>query len=80
MGSEDAGILSNGRDIDEVMLNMLDKMITEETELVSIYYGSDVREEEAQALLEKIQGKYDSVDVEFQNGGQPVYYYIVSAE
>ena len=80
MGIGDAGILSNGRDIDEVMLNMLDKMITEETELVSIYYGSDVKEEEAQALLEKIQGKYDSVDVEFQNGGQPVYYYIVSAE
>ncbi|MDE6530728.1 MAG: DAK2 domain-containing protein [Lachnospiraceae bacterium] len=80
MGIGDAGILSNGRDIDEVMLNMLEKMITEETELVSIYYGSDVKEEEAQALLEKIQEKYDSVDVEFQNGGQPVYYYIVSAE
>ncbi|MDE6687923.1 MAG: DAK2 domain-containing protein, partial [Lachnospiraceae bacterium] len=80
MGIGDSGILSNGKDIDEVMLNMLDKMITEETELVSIYYGSDVKEEDAQALLEKIQGKYDSVDVEFQNGGQPVYYYIVSAE
>ncbi|MDE6713567.1 MAG: DAK2 domain-containing protein [Lachnospiraceae bacterium] len=80
MGIGDSGILSNGKDIDEVMLNMLDKMITEDTELVSIYYGSDVKEEDAQALLEKIQGKYDSVDVEFQDGGQPVYYYIVSAE
>lgn len=80
MGIGDAGILSNGRDIDEVMLNMLDKMIAEDTELVSIYYGADVKEDEAQALLEKIQGKYDSVDVEFQSGGQPVYYYIVSAE
>lgn len=80
MGIGDAGILSNGRDIDEVMMNMLDKMITEDTELVSIYYGADVKEADAQALLEKIQGKYDSVDVEFQNGGQPVYYYIVSAE
>ncbi len=80
MGIGDAGILSNGRDIDEVMMNMLDKMITEDTELVSIYYGADVKEADAQALLEKIQEKYDSVDVEFQNGGQPVYYYIVSAE
>ena len=80
MGIGDAGILSNGRDIDEVMINMLDKMITDETELVSIYYGSDVKEADAQALLEKIQEKYGSVDVEFQNGGQPVYYYIVSAE
>lgn len=80
MGIGDAGILSNGRDIDEVMLNMLDKMVAEDTELVSIYYGADVKEDEAQALLEKIQGKYDSVDVEFQSGGQPVYYYIVSAE
>lgn len=80
MGIGDSGILSNGRDIDEVMLNMLDKMITEETELISIYYGADVRETEAQALLEKIREKYDSIDIEFQNGGQPVYYYIVSAE
>lgn len=80
MGIGDAGILSNGRDIDEVMINMLDKMITDETELVSIYYGSDVKEADAQALLEKIQERYGSVDVEFQNGGQPVYYYIVSAE
>lgn len=80
MGIGDSGILSNGRDIDEVMMNMLDKMIAEDTELLSIYYGSDVSEADAQALLEKIQGKYDSIDVEFQNGGQPVYYYIVSAE
>lgn len=80
MGIGDAGILSNGRNIDEVMLDMLDKIITEDTELLSIYYGSDVVEAQAQALLEKIQEKYGSVDVEFQNGGQPVYYYIVSAE
>ncbi len=80
MGIGDTGILSNGRDIGEVMLNMLDKMITDETELISIYYGSDVKEADAQALLEKIKEKYDSIDIEFQNGGQPVYYYIVSAE
>lgn len=80
MGIGDSGILSNGRDIEEVMMNMLDKMISDDTELVSIYYGSDVKEADAQALLEKIQKKYDGIDVEFQYGGQPVYYYIVSAE
>ncbi|MBP3468766.1 MAG: DAK2 domain-containing protein [Lachnospiraceae bacterium] len=80
MGIGDSGILSNGKDLEEVMFRMLEKMVDDDTELLSIYYGSDVKEEDARALLEKIQKQYDNLDIEFQNGGQPVYYYIVSVE
>ena len=59
---------------------MVDEMIDDDVELISIYYGEEVTEEEAQALGDKIQEKYADCDVEVQFGGQPVYYYIISAE
>ena len=55
-------------------------MVTEETELISIYYGEDVTEEEAASLQEKAAEKFPNIDIELQLGGQPVYYYILSAE
>ena len=54
--------------------------MSEELELISIYYGSDITEEEAEALREKVAGEFSSCDIELQYGGQPIYYYIVSAE
>ena len=80
MGIGDSGILAVGRKQEEVTLAMVDEMIDDEIELISIYYGEEVTEEEAQALGDKIQEKYASCDVEVQFGGQPVYYYIISAE
>ena len=49
-------------------------------ELISIYYGQETSEEDAEALRERIAEKYPSCDVELQYGGQPIYYYIVSVE
>ena len=59
---------------------MLERMIDEDTEIVSIYFGSDSSEEEAEVVLEAIEEKYPDVDVEINDGGQPIYYYVISVE
>ena len=80
MGIGDSGILSVGRNQEEVTLTMVDEMMDDDKELISIYYGEEVTEEEAQGIADKISEKYSDCDVELQFGGQPVYYYIISAE
>ena len=80
MGIGDAGILSVGTNMPQVTADMIADMIDEDTELISIYYGADVKEEDAEDLGAKIEALYPNCDVELQFGGQPIYYYIVSAE
>lgn len=80
MGIDDAGIQSVGSDMDTVAFEMIQKMIHDDTELISIYYGSDVTEEKAEQLKAKVEASHSDCDVELQFGGQPIYYYIVSAE
>lgn len=80
MGIGDDGILAVGQAIEGVTLNMIDRMMEEDLELISIYYGQETKEDEAEALREKVEQKYPSCDVELQYGGQPIYYYIVSVE
>lgn len=80
MGIGDEGILAVGQSIEGVTLGMVDKMMDEDLELISIYYGQETKEEEAEALRRRVEEKYPSCDVELQYGGQPIYYYIVSVE
>ena len=80
MGIGDAGILSVGTNMPQVTADMIADMIDDDTELISIYYGAEVAEEEAEDLGAKIEALYPKCDVELQFGGQPIYYYIVSAE
>ena len=80
MGLGDSGILSVGTAIAEVTMTMIDEMMTDEAELISIYYGSDITEEDAEKLRTQVEEKYSSCDIELQYGGQPIYYYIVSVE
>lgn len=80
MGIGDQGLLSNGKDIKVVIDEMVSKLVSDDTELISIYYGSDVTEDDASEIETMITEKYPDIDIEFQNGGQPVYYYIISAE
>ena len=80
MGIGDNGILAVGQAIENVTANMIDRMMDEDFELISIYYGQETSEEDAEALRERIAEKYPSCDVELQYGGQPIYYYIVSVE
>ncbi len=80
MGLGDAGILSVGTTIPEVAISMIDEMMREELELISIYYGAEIAKEDAEKLRETAESRYPGCDVELQYGGQPIYYYIVSAE
>lgn len=80
MGLGDKGILAVGTEIAETTIAMFAEMIDEESELVSIYYGEDVSEEDANKLTEEIASLYPSVDVDTHFGGQPIYYYVVSVE
>ena len=80
MGIGDDGILSVGEDVSAVTFEMIREMMDDARELISIYYGEEVSEEDAEALKIKVEAAYPSCDVEIQFGGQPIYYYIVSAE
>ena len=80
MGIGDAGILSVGTDMFDVTMRMIDIMVNDNVELISVYYGSDVTEEEAEKVRSEIESRYSSCDVELQYGGQPIYYYVISAE
>lgn len=80
MGIGDSGILSNGADMTDVTFRMIEDMMSEDKELISIYYGKEISEEAAEELKNKVEEKYSKCDVELQYGGQPIYYYIVSAE
>lgn len=80
MGLGDHGILSVGTAITTVAVNMVKAMMTEEKELISIYYGEEITKEDAENLQSLIAEKYPACDIELQYGGQPIYYYIISAE
>ena len=61
-------------------MEMIDKMIDDESEIISIYFGDEVDEELANDLLHNVEDKYPDLSVELHSGGQPIYYYIVSVE
>lgn len=80
MGIGDAGILSVGQSVEETAKEMLALMADGDAELISLYYGEDVQEEEAKKFAEEITELYPDADVDLQFGGQPIYYYIMSVE
>ena len=80
MGLGDHSLLAVGTELEEVALETVKAMVDEDTELISIYYGKDTEESDAEILAEKIEEMYPDCDVELQNGGQPIYYYVLSAE
>nr|WP_264466683.1 DAK2 domain-containing protein [Bariatricus massiliensis] len=80
MGIGDAGILSVGTSIEDTAKDMLAQLVEEESELISLYYGEDVSEEEAEKFVAEIEENYPDMDVDAHKGGQPIYYYILAVE
>ncbi len=80
MGIGDTGILSVGADMEQTLLDMIDQLVNDESGIISLYYGEEVSKEDAYALSEKLQERYADIEIEVNNGGQPVYYYIISVE
>ena len=80
MGIGDSGILSVGRELEATVLDMTGQLIDEESAIVSIYYGEDVKEADVAAIGEKLSAAHPDVEVEIHYGGQPIYYYVISVE
>ena len=80
LGLGDKGLAAVGTDMNTTLIDMLDTFVNDDSELISVYYGQDIKEDDANELVSQIEEKFDGVDVELQYGGQPVYYYIVSVE
>ena len=80
MGIGDKSILSVGTDLMATTLEMVDAMVDEDSAIVSIYFGSDSDEDSANELAAAIEEKYPDVEVEVNDGGQPIYYYVISVE
>ncbi len=80
MGIGDKGLIAVGAALEQVALETIEGLVTEDAELISIYYGEDVKPEDAEAFGTRIAEKYADCDVELQYGGQPIYYYVMSVE
>ena len=71
MGIGDSGMLAVGQNVNETVLETLKRMVEDESELISVYFGEDVTEEDAEALVEKVQTAFPNCEVELNDGGQP---------
>ena len=80
MGIGDSGILAVGKDLEETTKELIANLVDEDSELISIYYGEEVSEEEAEKFAGEIEELYPDVDVDIQFGGQLIYYYVLAVE
>ena len=79
MGLDDKKILAKGEDVSQVTIELIEKLRRGE-EIITLYYGQDVSEEDATKLQKAIMEKYPECDVEIHYGGQPIYYYYIAME
>ncbi|HCA70655.1 MAG TPA: dihydroxyacetone kinase, partial [Lachnospiraceae bacterium] len=80
MGIGDKTILAVGTEVKDTTLDLIKTLVNEDAQLISLYFGEEVKEEAAQELAKAVSDLYPSVDVDVQYGGQPIYYYILSVE
>lgn len=80
IGLDDKKILAKGNTVEDTVLSLIEKMKTHSHEVITLYYGEEVTEEDAEKLKDRLAEKYPECDVDAHYGGQPVYYYIVSLE
>lgn len=80
MGIGDSGILAVGTEIEETAKEMLAQLVDDDSELISLYYGEEVNEEDAEKFAAEIEAAYPDVDVDSHYGGQPIYYYVLAVE
>ena len=80
MGIGDQGILSVGQSVEDTTKDMLAQLVDNDSELISLYYGQDIPEEDAQNFAQSIEELYPDVDIDVHMGGQPIYYYVLSVE
>lgn len=80
MGIGDKTILSVGKDMEATTKDMIDQMVDEDSSIICIYYGAEVKETDAEKLAADLEEKYPDIETEVHFGGQPIYYYVISVE
>ena len=80
MGIGDHGILAVGTAIETTTKDMLAQLVDEDSELISLYYGEDISDEEAEKFTAELEALYPDMDVDVHSGGQPIYYYVLAVE
>ena len=80
MGIGDKGILAVGKDVEDTALELLGALVDEDSELISLYYGEEISEKDAQEFIGRIEEAYPELDVDAHFGGQPIYYYVLAVE
>ena len=80
IGLGEGKLLSAGDNIDEITTNLIESLVDEDSAIITLFYGEDIKEEQAEALREALEEKFEDIDIELYYGGQPIYYYLVSVE
>ena len=80
IGIAEGKLLSAGDNINEITANLVEKLVDEDSAIITLFYGEDTSKEEAQSLRDLLEEKYEDIDVELHYGGQPLYYYLISVE
>lgn len=80
IGIAEGKLLSAGDKVDEITTNLIEKLVDEDSAIITLFYGEDTLEEEAEALRDLLEEKFEDIDVELHYGGQPLYYYLISVE
>ncbi|MGL5315985.1 MAG: DAK2 domain-containing protein [Peptostreptococcaceae bacterium] len=80
IGIAEGKLLSAGAEVDEITTNLVEKLVDEDTAIITLFYGEDVSEDAANELRDSLEEKFEDIDVELYYGGQPLYYYLISVE
>ena len=80
MGLDDKTIKAVGSDTAEVAIDLIKQMIDDDSSFITVYYGSDVAEDEVKRFTERVSAEFGNIETEVHSGGQPIYYYIISVE
>ena len=80
IGIAESKLLSAGEKVDEITTDLVEKLVDEDTAIITLFYGEDVSEEAANELRDSLEEKFEDIDVELYYGGQPLYYYLISVE
>ena len=80
MGIGDKGIIAVGKEVEDTTKEMLRELVDDDSELISIYYGAEVEEAQAEAFAAEVEEAYPDVDIDMHYGGQPIYYYVLAVE
>lgn len=80
IGIAESKLLAAGESVDEITTNLIEKLVDEDTAIITLFYGEDVTEDQANELRDLLEDKFEDIDVELYYGGQPLYYYLISVE